>query len=73
MNIAIRVTYRTRGIRVERKGSFSLRGRTPEKVAADWIQKIKNEMDVDGLISVIVNGKEDITADFNNLIKAPLD
>lgn len=73
MNIAIRVTYLTRGIRVERKGSFSLRGKTPEKVAADWLQEIKKEMDVDEIILVIVNGKEDITEEVNKLLKAPLD
>jgi hypothetical protein len=61
MNVSIRITYLTRGIRVERKGTFPLRGRTPEKTAADWIQEIKKEMDVEGLVSIIVDGKEDIT------------
>lgn len=73
MNITIRITYLTRGMRSQRSGSFPLKGRTPEKVAADWIAEIKKEMEVDGLISVIVNGKEDITEEVNKLLKAPLD
>lgn len=58
---------------MERKGTFPLRGRTPEKVAADWIIQIKKEMDIDGLIPVIVDGKEDITEEVNKMLKAPLD
>jgi hypothetical protein len=73
MNVIIAITFLSRGIRVERKGSFPLRGRTPEKVAAEWIQEIKKEMDVEGLISVIVDGEDDITKGVNKLIKAPLD
>lgn len=73
MNIIIRITYLTRGMRSQRSGSFPLRGRAPERVAADWITEIKKEMDVDGLISVIVNGKEDITEEVNKLLRAPLD
>jgi hypothetical protein len=73
MNIAIRITYLTRGMRSQRAGSFPLRGRTPEKVAADWITEIKRKVEVDGLVSVIVDGKEDITEEVNKLFKAPLD
>lgn len=73
MHITIRITYLTRGMRSQRAGTFPLRGREPEKVAADWIAEIKKEMDVDEIISVIVNGKEDITEEVNKLIKAPLE
>ncbi|WLR54272.1 hypothetical protein LC048_17750 [Mesobacillus subterraneus] len=73
MAITIRITYLTRGMRSQRAGSFPLRGRTPETVASDWINEIKKEMDVDGLISVIVDGKEDITEEVNILIKVSLD
>ncbi|WP_226677163.1 hypothetical protein [Mesobacillus jeotgali] len=61
-------------MRAQRAGSFPLRGRTPEKFAADWITEIKREMDVDGLISVIIDGKEDITEKVNKWFKfkAPL-
>lgn len=72
MHINIRITYLTRGMRSQRAGSFPLRGRTPEKVAADWITEIKKEMDVDLLISVIVDGKDDLTEEVNKLFKAPL-
>jgi hypothetical protein len=68
MNIVIRITYLTRGMRSQRAGSFPLRGRTPEKVAADWINEIKREVDVDELVSVIVDGKEDITEEVINIL-----
>jgi uncharacterized metal-binding protein YceD (DUF177 family) len=70
MNITIRITYTTRGLRSQRAGSFPLRGRTPEKIAGDWIQEIKKEMDLDGLIHVIVDGKEDITEAVKYLVRA---
>ncbi len=73
MHINIRITYIARGIRVERKGTFPLRGRAPEKVAADWIQEIKKEMDVDEILSVIVDGNEDITEKVLEMQKASLD
>lgn len=73
MHITIRITYLTRGIRLQRSGTFPLRGRTSEKVAAAWINEIKKEMDVDELISVFMDGKEDITEEVNKLLKAPLD
>ncbi|MDQ0412749.1 hypothetical protein [Mesobacillus stamsii] len=56
MYIIIRIIYLTRGIRVERKGTFPLQGRAPGKVAADWIQEIKKEMDVGEVIKVEVDG-----------------
>lgn len=46
---------------MERKGTFPLRGKKPEKVAADWITEIKKGMDVDELISVIIDDKDDIS------------
>lgn len=52
---------------MERKGTLPLRGRTPEKSVADWINKIKREMDVDEVVSVIVDGKKDITKEVNKL------
>lgn len=73
MNMTLVVTFLSRGIRVQRKGSFQNRGRTPEKVAADWINEIKKEMDIEGLLSVIVDGKEDITERVIEMQKAPLD
>jgi hypothetical protein len=73
MNLTIAITFLSRGIRVQPKGSFQKRGRKPEKVAADFIQEIKKEMDIEGLISVIVDGKEDITEKVKEMIKAPLD
>jgi uncharacterized protein (UPF0218 family) len=68
MNVTVAITFLSRGIRVQRKGAFQKRGRPPEKVAADWIQEIKKEMDVEGLIKIIVDGKEDITELVKNLI-----
>jgi len=73
MRITIRITYTTRGIRSQRAGTFPTNNRSPEKVATDWIQEIKKKMDVEGLLSVIVDGKEDITEEVNKLIKASLD
>lgn len=72
MYITIRITYLTRGLRSQRSGAFPLKGRTPEKVAADWITEIKKEMDVDELVSVIVDGKEDLTEKVNKLTKTHL-
>lgn len=71
--ITVKLLFKSHGIRVERKGSFQSRGRSPEKVAADWITEIKKEMDVDGLISVVTNGKEDITEGVNILLKVHVD
>jgi hypothetical protein len=65
--IIVKLLLKSHGIRVERKAPFHLRGRTPERVAADWITEIKKEMDVDELLSVIVDGKEDITEEVKNL------
>ncbi|MCM3663434.1 hypothetical protein M3204_03390 [Mesobacillus subterraneus] len=73
MNIVLAITFISRGIRVQRSGSFNKRGRTPERVAIDCIQEIKKEMDVEGLLSVIVDGKEDITVKVIKLLKAHLD
>jgi hypothetical protein len=73
MSVTIAITFLSRGIRVQRRGSFPLRGRKPEKAAADWINEIKKETDVDGLIQVIVDGKEDITENVNELLKAPFE
>ncbi|MCM3573264.1 hypothetical protein M3172_08660 [Mesobacillus subterraneus] len=55
---------------MQRSGTFPARKRSPEEVAADWITEIKKEMDVDGLISVIVDGKDDITEKLIDYISA---
>lgn len=73
MQFNIQITFSSRGIRVLRRGGFQKRGRKPEKVAADWINDIKKEMDVDELISVIVDGKEDITETVKGLESRLLD
>jgi hypothetical protein len=41
MNVTIVITFLSQGIRVQRRGSLQKRGRTPEKVAADWILETK--------------------------------
>lgn len=60
MNTVIVITFISRGIRVQRKGSFQKRGRTPEKVATEWIYEIKKEMDVEKVLKVEADG-DDIT------------
>lgn len=62
MNIAIVITFISRGIRVQRKGSFQKRGRTPEKVATDWIYEIKKEMDVEKVLKVEADGVDITTS-----------
>ncbi|MBT2661967.1 hypothetical protein [Bacillus sp. ISL-45] len=41
---------------MQRKGSFQKRRRTPEKIAADWINEIKKEMDVGEVLKVEADG-----------------
>lgn len=71
--ITVKIIFKSRGIRVERKGSFQSKDRPPEKTAVDWIQEIKKEMDVDEVIEIIVDGDRYITGEFNEILKAPLD
>ena len=58
MNVTIQLTYLSRGQRVYRSGTFPLRRRTPEEVLKDWIKAIQREMEIDEVISVVINGEK---------------
>lgn len=74
MNVKIQITYMTDGVRTQQSGTFPLRRKRPEEIAFEWLQQIKREMyTYQKLISVIVDGKEDITEKVNKLIKATID
>jgi hypothetical protein len=62
MNVTIAITFLSSGIRVNRRGSFQKRGRTPEKVASDWINEIKKEMDVEKVLKVEADGVDITTS-----------
>jgi hypothetical protein len=62
MNVTIAITFLSRGIRVYRRGSFQKRGRKPEKVASDWINEIKKEMDVEKVLKVEADGVDITTS-----------
>lgn len=61
MNARIQITYLTEGGRAQQSGTFPLRGRSVEVVAYEWLKQIKRQVTYRELISVIVDGKEDIT------------
>lgn len=73
MNARIQITYLTESGRAQQSGTFPLRGRKVEKVAFSWLQEIKRKVFYRELISVIVDGKEDITEKVLEMEKAPLD
>lgn len=73
MNARIQITYLTEGGRAQQSGTFPLRRRKPEEVAFSWLQEIKRKVFYRELISVIVDGNEDITEKVLELEKAPLD
>lgn len=63
MNITIQLIYITHDIRVSRSGTFHRKGRTQEKIVLDWIREIKKEMDIDQVVSVIIDGEKNITSE----------
>lgn len=73
MNVRIQITYLTEGGRAQQSGTFPLKRKKPEEVAFEWLQQIKRKVNYKHLISVIVDGKEDITEEVLKLEKAPLD
>jgi hypothetical protein len=73
MNARIQITYLTEGGRAQQSGTFPLRRKTPERVAYEWLQEIKRKVFYRELISVIVDGKEDITEKVLEIEKARLD
>lgn len=68
MNISIHLVYVSRGIKAYRSGSFPAKGRSQVKIAIDWIQDIKKEMDVDEIIEVIANSNQEITEEIKSLL-----
>lgn len=66
MHFTIRILYLSIGIKVSRSGTFPSRGRNPEKVAADWINEIKKEMEVEEILKVEADGV-DITSSITEL------
>ncbi|MBT2637008.1 hypothetical protein [Bacillus sp. ISL-39] len=72
MNARIQITYLTEGGKTQQRGNFSLKRRKPEELASDWLQEIKRKVTYQELISVIVDGKEDITDKVLEFQKAPL-
>lgn len=73
MNARIQITYLTEGGRAQQSGTFPLRRRKQEEIAFEWLQLIKRKVTYKELISVIVDGKEDITEKVLEMEKAPLD
>ncbi|WP_226085633.1 hypothetical protein [Mesobacillus sp. S13] len=71
--ITLKIKYLSPAGRVEQRGSFTLKGRKPEKVALDWIKQIRKEVYFEELLEVIVDGKEDLTEKVIEMMKAPLD
>ncbi|MBT2696331.1 hypothetical protein J7E79_02630 [Bacillus sp. ISL-40] len=62
MNVSIEIHYKSDGSRALQKGSFQLRGSTPEKVALEFWKQIQKVMSHRAeLEKVIVNGDQDIT------------
>ena len=57
MTTTIQITFVSYGIRVYRSGTFPLRGRTPERVLEDWISVIKREMNLEQVLTVVIDGK----------------
>ena len=70
MSVRIQITYLTEGGRVQQRGTFHLRGRKPEEIAFEWLQEIKRKVTYKDLLSVIVDGKTDITDNVLELIKS---
>lgn len=73
MNARIQITYLTEGGRAQQSGTFTLKGKKVEEVAFSWLQEIKRRVFYRELITVIVDGKEDITEKVLEIEKAPLD
>jgi len=73
MNVTIQIKYLSDAGRVFQSGTFPLKRRKAEEVAYDWLQQIKRKVTYKELISVIVDGKEDITEKVLKMEKAPLD
>lgn len=73
MHIRIQITYQTEGGKAQQSGTFSLRRKNPEEVAFEWLQEIKRRVFYRALISITVDGKEDITEKVLEMEKAPLE
>lgn len=73
MSVRIQITYLTEGGKAQQSGTFPLRGIKPRDVAFEWLLQIKRKVTYKELISVIVDGKEDITEEVNKLLKPPFD
>lgn len=73
MYIRIQITYLTEGGKAQQSGTFPLGRSKTEEIAFDWLKQIMRKVTYLQLISVIVDGKEDITEDVNKLLKAPLE
>ena len=61
MSVTIQIKYLSDAGRVFQYGTFPLKRRKPEEVAYEWLQQIKRQVTYRELISVIVDGEEDIT------------
>ncbi|MCM3665496.1 hypothetical protein M3204_13850 [Mesobacillus subterraneus] len=73
MNVTIQIKFLSDAGRVYQSGTFPLRRRKPEEIAYEWLQQIKRKVTYQKLISVIVDGNEDITGKVLEMEKAPLD
>lgn len=60
-HVVIKIHYTGPAGRVERAGSFSLRGQRPEEIALDWWEKDVGRGYERKLDKVILNNVEDIT------------
>ncbi|MBT2758811.1 hypothetical protein J7E71_23355 [Mesobacillus foraminis] len=73
MNVTIKIRYNSPAGIVTQGGTFPLKGRKPEKVAFEWLQLIKKEVNYEGLNEVIAEGDLDITDLVREMEKAPLE
>ncbi|MBT2758006.1 hypothetical protein J7E71_19225 [Mesobacillus foraminis] len=73
MNVTIKIRYNSPAGIVTQRGTFPLKGRKPERVAFDWLQLIKKEVNYEGLIEVTADSDLDITELVREMEKAPLE
>lgn len=67
MNVSITIKYSSPAGVVMQRGSFPLRGKTPEQVVISWWKQIKREVFAEKLVEVILDG-EDITEKIKPLL-----
>lgn len=72
MQITITIKFNSPAGMVTKGGTFHLKGKTPERVAFDWLNEIKRQVHYEGLVEVKVDDNENITEMVRLMEKAQL-